>query len=73
MNAWAILSAVVLLNFDRPVVGALGGVGLIGCGLAYWLDLSIRSDAAALAAAIGPGGDAMFGESEDSFLSGSHR
>jgi serine/threonine protein kinase len=67
------LSAVVLLNFDRLVIGALGGVGLVGCGLAYWLDLSIRSDAAALAAAINPSGETMFGESGDSFLSGSHR
>ncbi len=67
------LCAVVLLNFDRLVIGALGGVGLVGCGLAYLLDLTIRSDAAALAAAINPGGDPLFGESGDSFLSGSRR
>jgi hypothetical protein len=67
------LAAVVVLNFDRLVIGALGGVGLVGCGLAYLLDLTIRSDAAALAAAINPSGEAMFGESGDSFLSGSRR
>ena len=42
--------------------------------MAYLLDLTIRSDAAALAAAINPGGDPLFAsDSIDSFLSGSRR
>ena len=68
------LVAAVFINFDRAVIGALGGVGLAGCALAYLLDLMIRGDLAALAAAINPGGDALLsGESLDSFLSGSRR
>ena len=66
------IAAAVLINFEQEVIAALGGVGLIGCGLAYWLDLTIRSDAAALAAAINPSRDPLLAsDSVDSFLSGS--
>jgi serine/threonine protein kinase len=65
------ISAVVFINFEPWVIASLGGVGLIGCVLAYFLDLTIRGDAAALAAAINPGGDPLFAtESADSSLSG---
>ena len=69
------LSAAVQLVFNPEVIGALGAMGLVGCGLAYWLDLTIRGDLAALAASMDSGGDALLaGESSDSFLTGSgHR
>jgi serine/threonine protein kinase len=68
------LSALVQLSFQREVIGILGAIGLIGCGLAYVLDLAIRGDLAALAASIDPSGDPLFaGESPDSFLTGSGR
>ncbi len=66
------LLAAVWVQFDRPVIAAMGAIGLAGCGIAYWLDLTIRGDLAALAAAINPSGDPLLGgESVDSFLSGS--
>ncbi|MBI3838583.1 MAG: serine/threonine protein kinase [Planctomycetia bacterium] len=66
------LSALVLLNFDRAVIGILGAIGLVGCGLAYLLDLTLRGDLAALTASMDPGGDPLFaGEPPDSFLTGS--
>jgi hypothetical protein len=65
------LPAVVLINFHRGVIAGLGGVGLVGCGVAYLLDLAIRADASALAAAINPSGDPLsVGDTADSFLSG---
>ena len=68
------ISAVVFINFDRWVIAGLGGVGLIGCALAYFLDLTIRGDAAALAAAIKPGSDPLLAtDSVDSALAGSRR
>ena len=67
------LSALVLINFDRAVIGALGAIGLAGCALAYVLDLAIRADLSALAATMG-GGDALLGgDGIDSFLTGSRR
>jgi hypothetical protein len=65
------LLAAVYVQFDRPVIAAMGAIGLAGCGMAYLLDLTIRGDLAALAAAISPGSDPLGGESVDSFLSGS--
>jgi hypothetical protein len=68
------LLATTLIYFDRPVILALGGIGLAGCGLAYLLDLAIRGDVAALATAINPSGDPLFAtESVDSFMTGSRR
>jgi hypothetical protein len=68
------LMAAGLINFDRLVILALGGVGLAGCGLAYLLDLNIRGDVAALAAAINPSGDPLFAtDSVDSFTTRSRR
>ncbi|MGD9723007.1 MAG: serine/threonine-protein kinase [Pirellulales bacterium] len=67
------LSAVVLINFQRGVIAGLGGVGLAGCALAYWLDLTIRSDAAALASAIKPGGDPLLSTDSVESLAGSWR
>jgi hypothetical protein len=55
---------------DRVVLGALCGIGLVGCGLAYFLDLAIRADLAALSAAMNPSGDAL-GDAPDSFLTSS--
>ncbi|HEV3138515.1 MAG TPA: serine/threonine-protein kinase, partial [Pirellulales bacterium] len=63
--------AFVQLSFDPEVISTLGAIGLFGCGLAYWLDLTIRGDLAALAASMDPSGDALLaGESHDSFLTG---
>ncbi len=68
------MAALVLINFDRPVIAALCGIGLLGCGLAYWLDLAIRGDLAALAATMNPGGDALLAsDTIDSLLTGSRR
>ena len=68
------MAALVLINFDRPVIAALCGIGLLGCGLAYWLDLAIRGDLAALAATMNPGGDALLAsDTLDSLLTGSRR
>ena len=53
------LSAMQLIDLDdRGVLASLGGLGLIGCGLAYYLDFSIRADLAALAGTMNPSGDA---------------
>lgn len=67
------LSALVLINFDRTVIGALGAIGLVGCALACLLEQAIRGDLAALAATMNPSGDALGSDSIDSFLSGSRR
>jgi hypothetical protein len=68
------LGALVLINFDRPVMGALGLLGLFSCGFAYALDLTIRADVSALAAAINPSGDALgSSDSFDSLVTGSRR
>jgi hypothetical protein len=55
-----------------PLLG-LGAVGLVAFVLALWFDRAIRGDIAALAAAIDPAGVSLatFGESSDSFRTGS--
>ena len=66
------LSALVLINFDKSSIGALGGLGLFGCALAFGLYLTTQADLAALASAMNPSGDAFAGgDSLDSFLTGS--
>lgn len=66
--------AAIALHDETLVIGALAGLGLAGCGLAYGLDLAIRGDLAALAAVISPGADPLVGsDSLDSRLTGSHR
>ena len=68
------MAALVLINFDRSVMAGLCVIGLLGCGLAYWLDLVIRGDLAALAATMNPGGDALLAsDTIDSLLTGSRR
>ena len=68
------LSALVLINFDRSVIAALSGIGLLGCGLAYWLDLAIRGDLAALAGTMNPDGDALLAsDTIDSLMTGTRR
>jgi hypothetical protein len=59
----------VLIASERSAIGILGGVGLIGFGLSFWLSLAIRSDLAALAAVINPAGESLTGggEGSDSF------
>ena len=64
----------MLINFERSVIAALSGIGLLGCGLAYWLDLVIRGDLTALAGTMNPGGDALLaGDTIDSLITGSRR
>jgi hypothetical protein len=66
--------AALALQDKTLVIGALAGMGLAGCGLAYGLDLAIRADLSALAAVISPGADPLVGsDSLDSRLTGSHR
>ena len=61
--------ALVGINFDRGVIGALSAIGLAGCGLAYWLDNVIRGDVEALTLAMSPSGDTLLSSgSSDSFL-----
>ncbi|HEY1785698.1 MAG TPA: serine/threonine-protein kinase [Pirellulales bacterium] len=68
------LLALVLINFERSVIAALSGIGLLGCGLAYWLDIVIRGDLTALAGTMNPGGDALLAsDTIDSLLTGSRR
>jgi serine/threonine protein kinase len=55
---------------DRVALGALCGVGIVGCALAYVLDLSTRADLTAFAGAMNPGGEALT-DTRDSFLTGS--
>lgn len=68
------LFALVFLHMGEEtvnliVIGALGGIGIIGCGLGYLLDLTIRSDLGALAGAMSPAGDALLsGDTLDSHL-----
>jgi serine/threonine protein kinase len=59
----------VVIASERSAIGILGGVGMIGFGLSFWLSLAIRSDLAALAAAINPAGESLTGggESSESF------
>jgi eukaryotic-like serine/threonine-protein kinase len=66
------ISALVQIRGEQTVIGILGAIGLVGCGLAYLLDLMIRGDLAALAASMDSGGDAAIaGDVSDSFLTGS--
>jgi eukaryotic-like serine/threonine-protein kinase len=68
------LLALVLINFERSVIAALSGIGLLGCGLAYGLDMVIRGDLTALAGTMNPGGDALLAsDTIDSLMSGSRR
>jgi eukaryotic-like serine/threonine-protein kinase len=68
------LAALVLVAFQRPVIGGLGGLGLISCAIGYLLDVTIRGDLAALAAVISPGGDVLLAsDSIEAALSGSRR
>lgn len=68
------LLALVLINFDRTLIGVLCGIGLLGCDFAHWLDQAIRGDLAALASAMNPDGDALLlSDSMDSSLSDSRR
>ena len=68
------LAALVLVAFQRPVIGGLGGLGLISCAIGYLLDVTIRGDLAALAAVINPGGDVLLAsDSIEAALSGSRR
>jgi hypothetical protein len=68
------LAALLLNDVQRAEIGAIAATGFFGCALAYVLDLSIRADLAALAAAINPGSDGLLsGDSAVSFLTGSRR
>jgi serine/threonine protein kinase len=68
------LAALLLNDVQRVTIGAIAATGFFGCGLAYLLDLAIRADLGALAAAINPGTDALFAsDSLDSLLGGSRR
>jgi serine/threonine protein kinase len=68
------LAALLLNDVSKPVIGAIAATGFFGLALAYYLDLAIRADLAALAVAINPGRDALLaGDSADSLLSGSRR
>jgi hypothetical protein len=68
------LAALLLNDVQRPVIGAIAATGFFGCALAYLLDLAIRADVAALAAAVNPSSDALLGgDSVESFLGGSRR
>jgi serine/threonine protein kinase len=70
----AIFAVLALEEIDSGVIGSLAGLGLLGCGLAYVLDLTIRGDLTALAAVINPSTDPLAGsDSLDSRLSASHR
>jgi eukaryotic-like serine/threonine-protein kinase len=64
----------VFVNTDRWPVGVLGGVGLLGFALAYFFDVSLRGDLAALAGMMNPGGDALgSGDSFDQLVGSSRR
>jgi hypothetical protein len=66
--------AALALHDETIIIGALAGLGLAGCGLAYGLDLTIRGDVAALASVISPGADPLLSnEGIDSRLTGSRR
>ena len=67
-------AALLMINFNRLVIGGLTGIGFVGCGLAYLLDLTIRGDLSALAGVMNPSGEPHFGtDTSDSFLTGSRR
>jgi hypothetical protein len=68
------LAALMLNDVEQGTIGAIAATGFLGCGLAYLLDLAIRADLGALAAAINPSTDVLFGgDSMDSLLTGSRR
>jgi len=68
------LGALLMIDVGRAVIGALAAIGFLGCVLAYVLDLAIRADLSALAAAMNSSGDALAaGDSFDSTLAGSRR
>ncbi len=70
----AVTAAAFMDRSDRMPIAVLGGVGLVGFGLAYFFDVSLRGDLAALASVISPSGDSLgAGDSLDSFLTGSRR
>src|SRR5262249_17528181 len=57
---------------DLVVLGALCALGLIGCGLAYFLDLAIRADLQALSSAVNPSSEPLADTTSDSFFTRSH-
>jgi eukaryotic-like serine/threonine-protein kinase len=68
------LAALLLNDVQKAEIGAIAATGFFGCALAYVLDLSIRADLGALAAAINPGSDGLLsGDSVESYLTGSRR
>ncbi len=68
------LAALLTIDVGKPVLGVITAIGFLGCALGYFLDLTIRADLAALAAAINPSGDALMGgDSVESYLGGSRR
>jgi hypothetical protein len=65
------LFGAMFVSFNEYVIAALGGIGLLGCGIAYLLDLAIRGDLSALAAVINPSSDPLAaGDTLDSFMTG---
>ena len=68
------VTAAAFMRDDRMPIAVLGGVGLVGFALAYFFDVALRGDLAALAGVMQPSGDMLgSGDSLDSFLSGSRR
>jgi hypothetical protein len=70
----AVTAAAFIEGSGRWPIVVLGGIGLIGFALAYFFDVTLRGDLAALAGVINPSGDKLANsDSLDSFLTGSRR
>ena len=70
----AVTAAAFMNQDDRTPIAVLGGIGLIGFALAYFFDVTLRGDLAALAGVINPSGDKLANsDSLDSYLTGSRR
>ena len=70
----AVVAAVFMGPNDRMPVVVLAGIGLAGFALAYFFDLSLRGDLAALAGVLSPSGDTLGSrDTLDSFLTSSRR